>query len=545
MIGKASKVADLVRNEWPLILAAVVAFVLRTWQLPAQIISGDEWHCVRKVAGSGYLGIMTSFGRADHCIPLTLLYELASRTIGLSEMVMHLPMLLVGMLAVVCVPLMLRSQIGRPASYLLAGLIAISPMQVFYSRFARPYGITSFLGVCALVLFLKWWGTKRRSYAVLYVIVAVACVYLHVLTGAFVLAPFVFYVARSLFSRADRWSKLRRVFLPGLCAVVLLVVLIGPAIVADYDVFTVRTSNELSSISAVVSAWPGLVGMNIMGIAIALVLPTIWGAVHLRKSRLFQLAAVASVLQIVGVYVTGVRAAASPLIMARYIFCVQPFLLAIMAVGFVGLSQQMVRQRARLGHVLGILLCTTLFAVGPLLVVFAHSSSWFANHLWISMVGKRQAYHDVIKVPGFYKQLADLKPERAAIVESLCYLPIRQNPLPAYETAHRRRTLVGIPDCGPPQAKYRWRTTFLNPGMRFRNMIRLSDIEGLARSGASYVILHRQLRSEIEDFARLLNERIRRMPTDILSCIELYRERLGQPVYEDDKLVVFQLPESS
>ena len=48
------------------------------------------------------------------------------------------------------------------------GLLAISPLLIFYSRFARPYALVALLSSCAVLFAWHWWqavGLEKRRVA--------------------------------------------------------------------------------------------------------------------------------------------------------------------------------------------------------------------------------------------------------------------------------------------------------------------------------------------------------------------------------------------
>ena len=81
-----------------LAVGAVFLFGLwvRAFRIGEQLILDDEWHALNAVQDHGYAWIFSHLGHADHSIPLTLLYEFFSHTIGLSEITMRAPSLLAG-----------------------------------------------------------------------------------------------------------------------------------------------------------------------------------------------------------------------------------------------------------------------------------------------------------------------------------------------------------------------------------------------------------------------------------------------------------------
>src|SRR5215471_16666047 len=74
-------------------VAMLAAVFLRWYQLGIQVILDDEWHALNKLLGADFEGIATSFGYSDHSIPLTLYYRFLLLHGGLTEWVMHVPML--------------------------------------------------------------------------------------------------------------------------------------------------------------------------------------------------------------------------------------------------------------------------------------------------------------------------------------------------------------------------------------------------------------------------------------------------------------------
>jgi hypothetical protein len=90
---------------------------------------------------------------------------------------MRLPVLLAGVGSLLVLPLMLRGWVGRGASTSLAWLLAISPLHVFLSRFARPYAISLLLVMVGAVAFGRWWEDGRARWPALIV-------------GGFVLGPY-------------------------------------------------------------------------------------------------------------------------------------------------------------------------------------------------------------------------------------------------------------------------------------------------------------------------------------------------------------------
>src|SRR6188472_4510782 len=71
-------------------VATSLAAWLRLYHLDRQIPVDDEWHALHKLMSAGYGEIFSSFGVADHSIPLTLFYKLLAQTFGIEEIGLHL-----------------------------------------------------------------------------------------------------------------------------------------------------------------------------------------------------------------------------------------------------------------------------------------------------------------------------------------------------------------------------------------------------------------------------------------------------------------------
>ena len=145
----------MIRSRLPVYVSWVVALsaalYLRLWQLPQQLLADDEWHAVNKLLlAEGYKEIFTSYGLADHCIPLTLLYSWLANQGWLTEWNMRLPLLVAGLGLVVVFPLLLRRWLQGVECWLFAALLAVSPLLIYFSRTARPYALSTLLAAIAL-----------------------------------------------------------------------------------------------------------------------------------------------------------------------------------------------------------------------------------------------------------------------------------------------------------------------------------------------------------------------------------------------------------
>ena len=152
------------RATWNLLwlLAVLAGAALRLHAITDQVLVDDEWHALHALLAGGPRDVLLSFGASDHSIPLTLYDILLERTVGLSELGMRLPSLVAGIAALVVVPALLRDVAGPRASVTLAWLLAIAPLHVFYSRYARPYEAAMLASFVALVGLYRTTHEDRR-----------------------------------------------------------------------------------------------------------------------------------------------------------------------------------------------------------------------------------------------------------------------------------------------------------------------------------------------------------------------------------------------
>jgi hypothetical protein len=107
--------------------------------------------------------------------------------------------------------------------------------------------------------------------------------------------------------------------------------------------------------------------------------------------------------------------------------------------------------------------------------------------------------------------------------------------LPLYQRIHRQPVLIGMHNgrFGPPELG---EVPFGHPGVRLETNLFVSDVASMRRSGARYVIVHRDLYGETRNRPAWVPD-----PDDMRPCIEWLRTELGAPVFEGRAIVVFAL----
>jgi hypothetical protein len=174
-----------------LFLVAVAAgCYLRLHLLASQILLDDEWHGVNQVIGRSFADLATSFNPKDNAsVPFNLYSWLLYRYAHWSEATLRLPAVACGLLGLLLLPWMVGRRLGRGAAVVFASLLAVSPLLVFYGRFARAYSATVLLGLAVVFLWHRWLATGRARDGAATVLVGTLAIYVHLSATVTVFVP--------------------------------------------------------------------------------------------------------------------------------------------------------------------------------------------------------------------------------------------------------------------------------------------------------------------------------------------------------------------
>lgn len=532
--------------HWNLAAALAAGLFLRLYQIGAQIVADDEWHAVHALLSSSYPGVLSHFGVADHCIPLTFFYKVIADSIGLNEWLMRLPMLAFGIAALVVFPLLVRDQIGRPASEALAWLLAISPLHIYYSRYARPYAISQFLAFLCVIAFYNWCFRERDRWAVVYILCAVLAPYFHLTTAPIVFAPVLF----GLFSKPARTRRaIVKIISIGAMVAAGWLLLLGPPLVVDFQSLASKAKGMPATAETLVGVVQLFAGSQYLWVALILLAALVIGVQRLaRTQRIFLIyLSVLVGVQVLAMLIIRPTAGHVPMVLARYLFVLLPLVLLLVAITLARADELISRRlRVHLQGLAAIVLAGLLVYWGPLPAVYYHPNNW-TNHAVFQYSYDPEgpySYTHMLRprrFSRFYEQLKSFAPASRLIIEAPWYYEWNNNPFPFYQQIHRQRILGGFlpyryPRGGSADLPLEQRQ------LRFKNFVRISDKEGLRRRGVHYVIFHRNLRHELPDY-----HDPERLPPPTVQSIDLarllrdYTSAFGNPVYEDDYIVVFAI----
>jgi hypothetical protein len=531
---------------WTLMLAlAIVAGAwLRWYQLGVQVLLDDEWHAVHKVLHSDAVGIATTFGFADHSIPLTLYYRLLALHGGLTEWVMRLPMLLSGIGLLVVAPLLLRREATLPVRAAWVALLAISPLLVYHSKTARPYALTCLLTFVAIVAFRRWWLREGAtgSWGAAYIAATFLAGWLHPITLPFTLLPFAYYGIRALFAirsatgAADAWLRLRRLILLGVLTAIPLAAALLPPLVNDWVRFSAKAGTHSVTPESIYRTLLMLFGIAHPALLVVLAALTGLGIYRLWRQNRDFVAYLATVMLGAALAIAMARPQwiHHPGVYARYLLPALPFLLLLLAEGALACLE---RLRGPALHVpLAIALAALLWWSGPM-PDYLYRPNQFIGHLRFQY-DYDPAHNPYVQeiprdpIPAFYRELAQKPPRTLTLIEAPWRLESNFNPQPWYQDVHRQYVKIGLttPVCGVREfGEYPATVTAL----RFREFAHLSEILAGKSYGADFLVMHLKPWKTPPDAEVDW--------PDVAACLPVIEAKLGRPVYRDEQIVVFDL----
>ncbi len=532
------------RSSVPLgLLCAVmaIAIFLRFSQLNEQIITGDEWHALHIAMEAGYGEIATTFGGADHSIPVALYFRLLAQTTGLSQWLIQLPFVVAGSLLVFVIPWLLRRELGTRATVCMAGLLAISPVLITQARFARPYPIALLLAFIAIVSFYRWWQTRQTRDAVTYSVSAGFTSYLLILYAPLVLAPFVYFMARALQQARQNKGRSGAVMdvlallkLGSLTTIVLACFLLPP-LLNDFSSLSEKASAGAliwSNFLQVAPLFSGSGGWILTLALAAAALVGSWVAVRRRLEIAAYLVFVV-LLHLLAVLIANPVGTENVVVIGRYLVPILPVFLFLVCLGLDWLISTLIASGKQLyGYAAIALVLLAAYMLGPLPKAYYAPNNNIVLMTISEIVLGDQLYEAMLSEPvaGFYLDMAEQPAGEHLIVQAPYYYNFDY--FPVYQHLTKQRIAMGYTDGLCSSQRQGEVPAAQREQISLNNYYYLSEPESLRTAGVDYVVFHHDLVAELE-IPIIVDE------IDIDECIQAYREWFGDPVYADNKVIAF------
>lgn len=509
---------------------------LRLDQLPQQVPFHDEWHALLAVARWDAARIFSSFGHADHSIPVALYLEALSRLDRLAPLALWGPFALAGLVTLVLLPVAAARHIGREAAWLLAPLLALSPLLVYYSRTARPYVYTAPLALGVALAVAAWW---RRPGAR----AALGVALLAAIVGWSMLAhiPFVAgAVATAVLLRpasARRWRDggaaraTLALLAGGLTAALLAAPLIGDLRNLDRKVGSAPV--EAENLMAGFRLFPGSGSWPFLAVLLAL---GIDGAVHLyrRERTLALVLAGASSVQLTALLVTRPDSFGAPLVAARYLM---PIGLVVMLCAALSAARHLDGRISRWVAPVALLLLAVVFwaPAAPLLGARPDNFRSTALHRLFHFEPARML-DDAAALPPAYGPILAARDE-FAILEAP-YNGYLHVPYGEYQRLHRRIVHLGVETGFCSAGDTREIPAAGQGGFALDRFVGLGELDRMRELGIRFIVLHRDPETEIPRLEPTW-KRVERF--DFEGCLAELEAELGRPAVARDGIALFDL----
>ena len=479
--------------------AVLVGSYLRLDQIISQVLIDDEWHAVHQVLLQRTPAAMfVDLGWADYSIPLGILDWYEARWFGLSEIMLRAPMLACGLATLVALPLYVAPRVGRATAAVFAGLIAISPLLVIYSRMARPYAVTLLLGWFAHAAFQRFHASPRghAPAGVAYAATTTLAVWLHPIVGPFVLAPLLWGAVQVLHAEPlDRRQGLLRLLWLGVPTCLAIAALLLPPLLTHPESLSGKTGVDSPNLGTLIGAWYAWLGTGSIGAVVVCSALSAYGARDLwRALPEARTGTLGVALTLLIVLLTRPAWSFNPGTLARYLLPFIPLLLLAVAVGATKAAARVVTRRTVVRQALAagiaVLPCAALALTSPLVPLLQYpNNQTLALVNYMDFRPAKNAilpYLEAIPLSAFWQTLAGQPPGSLRVAAAPFYFESYNWDAARWERLSRQSVLPGYLTglCVDKRAG----EVPQGPTFDFRNAAYLADDRSLAKRHIDYVI---------------------------------------------------------
>ena len=528
-------------------LTAILIFGawLRLDQFAYQVVTDDEWHALFQLITHSPRQFLLSFGFSDYSIPLTLLYWNEANWFGLSELGMRWPMMLAGLLILILFPVWVSRHLGWRVALVFALLLAISPLLVSYSRNARPYALTLFLGYLAHYAFFRYWNHHegRTATGVLYGLSAALSSWLHLISLPFVVAPILLASFPALMAwRKGNHAPMRRLLRLGAPTALLTATLILPPLFSDPGAMLTKSGSDLPTIDTLTGVWHTWLGSpSPFAVLVCLGLATLGVARVWKEAPLAKSAVLGLFLTLILLLLTRPAWIHNPLTFGRYLLPSMVLLLLAIAAGAETLASRMAPKRGSLLSLPILLLpVVLLMSVSPLRETMQRPNS-YTLHSYFQFDYRKD--HQIVKermearipLSPWWATHRNSPRESVLIAVAPFYYFSPKWDAPRWERLSTQRVIPGFLSglCSDR------RDGELPDDGRFamRNAVHLGNDAALQRKRVDFIAFQKPYWERHNEAPILIG-------ADTAHCLDVLRAKLSKPTYEDDKIVVFTLQHS-
>jgi len=545
---------------------------LRLYRIGSQIIWDDEWHGISSAVLHSLKYILTHFEADDNCIPLSAYYRIMLYCGGLNEIIVRLPQILSGILILIVFPLIARKLFNYRLSLIFLFMLSISPLLIYFSRFARPYSIVVFLSFVSVFCFYFWITEGKRTYSVVYVIAAVLAIYFSPSSAGFVTAPVPYLIILYIVERKRRKVTIP-IILPSLKTIVILIAGLAAGIIvcllpAAGTLGEITSKVGESSVDFHTLARSAFLFCGSRSYILCMVLAALFvfglPVLYMQDKVLFSYLLTICLLHLFFIVLSGPRLVRVSTVFTRYFLPTLPIFFIIISLALDNLHTRLTSlypRRRKIATPVSALvflgLLSALFFTGPLPEAYSFPND-FTNHMdfqykYLRLSLPRIADARKSMYPQFYRNLKD-QPESKLIIEFPAVISWTWNIFHVYQRFHHWRVLIGYdskyfgPFFGYPLLR--------NKGIRFNSFIDISDPQALLNSSADLFVIHKNIWKECAavgfhspENRRKMKARLNLLPHPTTQDMAAYVKatitsmtaQFGNPFYEDKWIVVYSL----
>jgi len=544
---------------------------LRLFRLGSQIVGDDEWHGIAASFNS-FQTIISRFQEADNCIPLTIVYRAILKTLSLNEIGIRIVPLVSGLLALVLFPWLVDRLYGRLAGVLSLAIVSASPLLVHYSRYARPYMVVALASAVAFLGFSWWLERPKTVSVVLYAGAAILAAYFSLVALPAVSAPAIYIAFKYISMKIRRRKRAIALKIPGRqIALAAGMIFIGTGLIILSAVSTLGavtdkigrshvTINSLDGAAILFAGLPRIFALLAVGLA-----AYGWVLLRRRQKSLAEAFMFTAVVQLATLFFSGPKDIQAPPVLARYAISLWILWLIFVSIALADIVERSLkfRRHARallvVRNMTPIIVFVCLVSAGPIPYTYLVAND-FTNHRDYQFEYRQSRMKTVetkseVLFPKFYNLLA-ADSEAKVVIEFPLITSWSLIPYHYYQRLHHKRVLVGRDEVSYIAQGFPVR----DDRLRLRNFVLLENPEMIRNSGASFVIVHTDLRSEmtrifsvfpeLDWFVRAALQNPKHQyqnwyfkPADEMArrAISYLEISLGPAVYQDAYITVFRI----
>jgi len=533
-----------------------VGLFLRLFLLRDQIPLNDDWHGLIYAATHSLSELLESRSTFAHTSPLMNVYRwFLLHSVGWSELLLSAPSVFAGILSLLIFPQCVRKAHGNKEALIFSGLLALSPLLIFYSRIGRPYGPLVFCLFLSLYSGGFWVLTNQLKYLALYICSSILAVYLHPVAVVTVFAPLFAGGACVLLHRKSVRTPLLRICLVGGLLGLICFLLLRPATTMTGSVMVDNPLPDFATWKQLALMFLGTSGALL---AFGLLCVAACGALILLRKSLFWggMFLGVFVLNLLAIWIGRFALVHAAIVLARYLIILCPIILFWVAIALSKLFS--------VSRIAGVISCVGVFfllaATSPLWNTYRAPNN-FTNHSAFqesyepaprhlprrSKMFPKSANLQKTTLPDFYQRLPA---DADCIIEYPMMLGDLYNLNYFYQQHHRKRVVVGYTMDVPwehDRTDGVYSRCLMNhvfckipfpSRLRFRSIVNIYNAEAVEKTGADYLVIHFNLLAEL--YNDPVETKYGRTPA-LKECLEKMVQCYGKPVYIDRTMIVFAL----